>query len=56
MEIEELESPLGPYDTDVDFGQILGEARDGKGCAIFETFSSDSSSKFLVVSSTRWRG
>ena len=38
---------LGPDDSDVDF-------RDKKGCAIFETFSSDGPSEFLVVSRTRW--
>ena len=47
LEIEELESLLGPDDSDVDF-------RDKKGCAIFETFSTDGPSEFLVVSRTRW--
>ena len=36
-----------------DFRRIL-EARDEKVCAIFDTFSSDGPSDFLVVSSTRW--
>ena len=54
VEVEELESLLGPDDSDVDFRRILEEARDEKGCAIFETFSSDGPSEFLVVSSTRW--
>ena len=51
---EELESLLGPDDTDVDFRRILEEARDEKGCAIFETFSTDGPSEFLVVSLSRW--
>ena len=54
MEIEELESLLGPDDTEVDFRRILEEARDEKGCAIFETFSTDGPSEFLVVSRSRW--
>ena len=40
--------------TDVDFGRILGGARDEKGCAIFETFSTDGPSAFLVVNRSRW--
>ena len=36
---EELESLLGPNDTEVDFSRILEEAMGEKGCAIFETFS-----------------
>ena len=39
VEVEELESLLGPDDSDVDFRQILDEARDRRGCAIFETIS-----------------
>ena len=55
VEFEELESLLGPDDSDVDFRRILEEARDKKkGCAIFETFSSGGPSEFLVVSRTRW--
>ena len=54
VDIEELESLLGPEDLDADFRRIIEEARDKKGCAIFETFSSDGPSEFLVVSSTRW--
>ena len=50
VEVEELESLLGPWDSDVDFRRILEEAKDKKGCAIFETFSSDCPSEFLVVS------
>ena len=38
----------------MDFRRILEEARNKKGCAIFETFSSDGPSEFLVVSRTRW--
>ena len=52
VEIEELESLLGLDDTDVDFSGILEEARDGKGCATRETFSSEGPSEFLVVSRT----
>ena len=54
MEIEELESLLGPDDTEVDFRRTLEEARDENGCAIFETFSTDGPSEFLVVSRSRW--
>ena len=39
VEVEELEDLLGPDDVDVDFRRILKEARDEKGCATFETFS-----------------
>ena len=53
VNIEELESLLGPDDTDVDFRRILEEARDKKGCAVFDTFSSDGPSEFLVVSGTQ---
>ena len=48
VEIEELESLLGPDDTDVDFRRICEEARDEQGCAIFETFSTDGPSEFFV--------
>ena len=51
VEIEELESLLGPDDTDVDFRRILEEARGEKSSAIFETFNTDGPSEFLVVSS-----
>ena len=54
VEVEELESLLGPADSDVDFRRILEEARNKKGCAIFETFSSGGPSEFLVVNGTRW--
>ena len=53
VEVEELESLLGPEDSDVDFRRISEEARNKKGCAIFETFSSDGLSEFLVVSQRR---
>ena len=52
VEVEELESFLGPDDSDVDFRRILEEATDEKGCAIFETFSSNGG--FLVVIGARW--
>ena len=54
VEVEELEDLLGPDDVDVDFRRILEEARDEKGCAIFETLSTDGPSKFVVVSRSRW--
>ena len=53
VEIEELESLLGPDDLDVDFRRILEEARGNKGCAICEIFSAEGPSEFSVVS-TRW--
>ena len=53
MEIEELESLLGPDDTEVDFRRILEVARDEKNCAIFETSSTDGPSEVLVVSRSR---
>ena len=54
VEVEELEELLGPDDVDVDARRILKEARDAKGCATFETFSSDGLSEFLVASRSRW--
>ena len=54
VRIGELESLLGPDETDVDFSQIFEETRDEKGCAILETFSTDGPSAFLVVSRPRW--
>ena len=45
----ELESLLGPDDTEVDSRRILEEARDEKGCAIFETFSTHGPSELLVA-------
>ena len=53
FEIEELENLLGPDGTEVDFRRILEEARNEKGCAVFETFSTDGPSEFLVVSRSR---
>ena len=50
VEIEELESLLGPDDMEVKFGRILKEARDEKACAIFEK----GPSAFSVVSRSRW--
>ena len=46
VEIKELDS-AGPR-------RILEEARDEKGCAIFETSSTDGASEFSVVSRSRW--
>ena len=51
---EELEDLLGPEDVDVDFRRILKEARDGRVCEIFETFSTDGLSEYLVASRSRW--
>ena len=53
VEVEELESLLGPDDSDVAFRRILEEARGKKGCVIFDSFSSDVPSGFLVVSRKR---
>ena len=52
--IAKLETLVGPDDIDVDFRRILEDARDENGCAIFEIFSTDGPSKFLVVSRSRW--
>ena len=38
----------------MDFVRILEEARNQQGRAIFETFSSEGPSEFLVVSRARW--
>ena len=54
VEVGELETLLGPDDIDVDFRRVLEEARDEKGCAIFETFSTDGPNNFVVVSRSRW--
>ena len=40
-QVEALEDLLGPEDVDVDLKRILKEAKDEKGCKIFETFSSN---------------
>ena len=53
VEVEELESLLGPEDSEVDFRRILEEARNKKGLAISETFSSEGPSEFLVVRARR---
>ena len=54
VQVEELEDLLGPEDVDVDFRRILKEARDERGRKIFETFSSDGLSDFLVAEWSRW--
>ena len=54
MEVEELEDLLRPDDVDVDFRRFLEEARDEGGRKIFETFSSDGLSNFLVAEWSRW--
>ena len=54
VDIEELEDLVGPDDIDLDFRRILEEARDEKGSAISETFSTDGQSEFVVVSRSRW--
>ena len=56
VEVEELESLLGPDDSGVDFRRIFREARDERGrkiFEIFETFSSDDLSSFLVAELSR---
>ena len=53
MEVEELESLLGPEDSEVDFRRILEEARNKKGRAISQTFSSEGPSEFLAVRARR---
>ena len=53
VEVEELESLVGPDDSDADFRRILEEAREKFG-TIFDTFSTDGPRAFLLVSSTRW--
>ena len=54
MKVEVEESLLGPEDSEADFRRILEEARNKKGRAIFETFSSEGPTEFLVVSRARW--
>ena len=54
VEVEELEDLLCPDDVDVDIRRIVEEARDEKGRKIFETFSSDGLSDFLVAEWSRW--
>ena len=54
VEVEELADLLGPDDVDVDFRRNLKEARYERGCATFETFSTDGLSEFLVAGRSRW--
>ena len=55
VEIEELESLVGPEDTDVYFRRIREKNKGRKWLHdIFETFSTDGPSEFLVVSRSRW--
>ena len=54
VEVEELEDLFGPEDVAVDFRRIMKEARDERGRMIFETFSSDGLSDFLVAEWSRW--
>ena len=54
VEVEDLEDLLRPDDVDVDIRRILQEARDERGCEIFETVSTDGLSEFLVASRSRW--
>ena len=54
VEVGELEDMLGPEDVLVDFRRIMKEARDERGRNIFETFSSDGPSDFLVAECSRW--
>ena len=49
VEVEELEDLLGPEDVAVDFRRIMKEARAERGRKIFETFSSDGLSDFLMA-------
>ena len=53
VQVEALETLLGPEDVDVDLRRILKEARDEQGCRIFETFGSNDMS-FLVAEWSRW--
>ena len=54
VRVAKLDGFLGPEDVDVNFRQILKEARDERGRNIFETFSSDGLSDFLVAEWSRW--
>ena len=57
LEVEELESLLGPDDSDVDLSRIMRETRDERGRKIFEvfeTFTSKDLSNFLVAEWSRW--
>ena len=53
VQVEALETLLGPEDVDVDLRRILKEARDEQGCRIFETCGSNDMS-FLVAEWSRW--
>ena len=54
VEVEELELLLGPEDSEVDLRRIWRCAKRNKGREIFEIFSSESQSEFLVASRARW--
>ena len=54
VEVEELEVLLGPEDSEVDLRHILMYARKKQDRKIFEIFSSEGPSEFLVVSRARW--
>ena len=54
VEVEELEDVMGPEDVAVDFRRIMKEARAERGRKIFETFSSDGLSDFVVPEWSRW--
>ena len=53
VEIEELELLLGPEDSQFDLRHILMNASKKKGRRIFEIFSSQGPSQFLMVSRAR---
>ena len=55
VKIAELELLLGPEDSEVDLRNILMKARRNKGLRIFQIFSSQGPSDFLVVNTLRWR-
>ena len=48
VQVEELESMLGPEDSKLDVRRIMEEARNKKGRAIFETFSSEGPSELIL--------
>ena len=55
IEIEKLESLLGPEGSEVDLRQILRCVRVGKNCGtVFENFSSKGQSELLAASRVRW--
>ena len=54
VRIEELQDLLGPEDVDVDLIRILKDAGDERGLNIFETFSADGPSNFLIAEWSRW--